>query len=117
MRLSYLSIPLFALLLAGCGDDEPDTAPMYDPAPAEETFETPVDPVDEPMSPTDDTPAPATDPLDAADEPMPPAEDAMTPDDENLQRSLDRDSGLGTESASPNERVDPGIDRDTSTSP
>ncbi|EZQ18893.1 hypothetical protein DHB74_08710 [Pseudomonas sp. G11-1] len=118
MRLTYLSIPLFALLLAGCGDDEPDTAlPMDNEAPAEEAYGTPVDPADQPMSPTDDTPAPATDPRMPADEPMPPAEDPMNPPDENLQRSLDRDPGLGTDSDSPNERVDPGIDSDTSTTP
>lgn len=112
MRLTYLTIPLFAMLLAGCGDDEADTTlPLDNEVPAEEAYGTPADPADLPATPMDDTPAPAN-------EPMPPAEEPMTPEGDTLRRELDRDPGLGTEpGGSPNERVDPGIDSDTTTEP
>ena len=85
MRLTYLTIPLFALVLAGCGDDEADTAlPMDNEVPAEEAYGTPADPADMP----NDMPAPTN-------EPMPPADDPMTPEEDTLRDELDRDSGAG----------------------
>lgn len=109
MRLTYLTIPLFALVLAGCGDDDADTAlPMDDEVPAEEAYGTPADPADMPMN---DRPAPTNEPMSSADDPM-------TRGDDTLRDDLDRDPGLGTEpGGSPNERVDPGIDSDTTTEP
>lgn len=102
MRLTYLSIPLFALVLAGCGDDDADTTlPMDNEVPAEEAYGTPADPADLPMN---DTPAPTNEP--------------MTPENDNLRNELDRDPGLGTEpGGSPNEQVDPGVDSDPTTEP
>ncbi|WP_185265482.1 hypothetical protein [Halopseudomonas xiamenensis] len=64
MRLTYLCIPLFALLLAGCGDDEPNrpvdtTVPD---APADEAFGTPVDPADDVLPPNNGNMPPPTTP-------------------------------------------------------
>lgn len=119
MRLTYLTVPLFALMLAGCGDDDPDPVlPVGSEVPAEEAYGAPTDPADQPMAPMDDTPAPTQDPIAPTNDPMPPAEEPMTPADDDLGRSLDNDPGLGTEpGGSPNERVDPGVDEDTSAAP
>jgi len=70
MRLTYLCIPLFALLLAGCGDDEP-TRPV----------DTTTPPVDEPFG----TP------------PGDPADDVLPPNNGNMPPPTTPDDGLGTE--------------------
>lgn len=62
MRLTYLCVPLFAVFLAGCGDDERETGlPMETPPPATEEYGTPTDPSADPMDPNNDRMQPPAD--------------------------------------------------------
>lgn len=61
MRLTYLCVPLFTLLLAGCGDDEEPTFPETNTAPQTEEYGTPTDPTNDPMDPNNTTAEPPAD--------------------------------------------------------
>jgi len=61
MRLTYLSIPLFALLLAGCGEEEEATFPETNTAPQTEEYGAPTDPANDPAVPNNSTAVPPAD--------------------------------------------------------
>lgn len=62
MRLTYLAIPLTALLLAGCGDDEHDIDIHNEPVPAgTQDYNLPDEPAPMPNNPGTTGMPPATD--------------------------------------------------------
>lgn len=61
MRLTYLTIPLFALLLAGCGEEEEATFPETNTAPQTEEYGNPTDPAGDTAIPNNSTAVPPAD--------------------------------------------------------
>lgn len=61
MRLTYLCVPLFTLLLAGCGEEEEATFPETNTAPQTEEYGTPTDPTNDPLDPNNTTAEPPAD--------------------------------------------------------